>query len=56
MATMRKILSPAVEGKNVTVAQARAVWRELIQEGKIPPPNPAPKRTSSRRKTAAKAG
>ncbi|HEX6086121.1 MAG TPA: hypothetical protein VF266_16430 [Thermoanaerobaculia bacterium] len=56
MAKMRKILSPVVDGKNVTVAQARAAWRELIREGKIPAPNPAPKRTASRRKTAAKAG
>ena len=41
MPKVRKILPPVVEGKNVTVAQARAAWRELVREGRVPPPDKA---------------
>lgn len=42
------------EGKNVTVAQARAAIRRLRAEGLIPPAEPLPKKTESRRKSPPK--
>jgi hypothetical protein len=51
MAKVRTIILPLKEGKNVTVAQARAAFRELRREGRIPDG-----KTPSRQKSAAKAG
>lgn len=50
-AKLRKILTPVKEGDHFTLAEARAALRELIREGKIPPPE-----KPARKKSAAKAG
>lgn len=55
MAKVRKILRPVTKSQNVTIAQVRAAIRELRAEGLIPPADPLPKKTPSRRKASAKA-
>jgi hypothetical protein len=52
MAKIRRILRPAKEGKNVTLSEARAAFREIGREQRAG----AMKKTPSRQKTAAKAG
>jgi hypothetical protein len=51
MAKIRSIMPPAKEGKNVTVSEARAAFRELNRERR----NHANKKAPSRQKSAAKA-
>jgi hypothetical protein len=51
-AKIRKILPPIKEGDHFTLAEARAALRELMREGKIPPPD----KRAQRKKSAAKAG
>jgi hypothetical protein len=51
MEKIRPILRPAVDGKNVTLAEARAALRELNQESR----GRAKKRAQPRHKPAAKA-
>jgi hypothetical protein len=52
MAKIRRILLPAVKGKNVTLSEARAALREVRRESEVH----ATKKTRSRQKTTAKAG
>lgn len=52
MAKIRTILGPAKEGKNVTLAEARAAFREIRRDQRVQ----AAKKAPSRQKTAAKAG
>jgi hypothetical protein len=51
MAKIRTIMMPLKEGKHVTVAQARAAFRELKREGRL-----SEGKVPSRQKSAAKAG
>jgi hypothetical protein len=51
MAKIRTILAPAIEGKHVTVSQARAALRKMKAE----PLSRSPKKSASRQKPAAKA-
>jgi hypothetical protein len=52
MATIRKVLLPPVRSKNFTLAEARAVFREIKRERE----RQAAKKAPSRPKRAAKAG
>ncbi|HYC92068.1 MAG TPA: hypothetical protein VEO54_22840 [Thermoanaerobaculia bacterium] len=50
MATVRKVLTPLREGDNVTLAQARAVFREI----RIERERAAEEKKAARKKAAAK--
>lgn len=49
MARIRRILNPAQEGKNITLSEARSVFRELRQQANDEPMLAQPKPRKSKK-------